>query len=181
MVYHVAAVSSYWRARREQIYRVNVEGTRNAVDACLHAGVQRFVHTSSAAAIGLTRDGRPADEDTPFDPRLEQFAYGHSKYLAEQEVQRGVARGLPAVIVNPAVVIGPGDHHMISGSIIVELAPMLPAVRPAASAWQHRCVAAGHIAAAERARAALYPRRREFDVSQIATTVAEIVGRHGRG
>ncbi len=183
VVYHVAAVSSYWRARREQIYRVNVEGTRNVVDACLHAGVQRFVHTSSAAAIGLTRDGRPADEDTPFDPRLEQFAYGHSKYLAEQEVQRGVAQGLPAVIVNPAVVIGPGDHYMISGSIIVELARhALPAVPPGGICTADiDAVVAGHIAAAERGRVGerYILGGENLMYREIATTVAEIVGRHG--
>ena len=45
-----------------------------------------------------------------------RFAYAHSKYLAEQEVLRAVKRGLAAVIVNPAAVIGPGDHYLISGS-----------------------------------------------------------------
>ncbi len=183
VVYHVAAVSSYWRARREQIYRVNVDGTRNVVDACLHAGVQRFVHTSSAAAIGMTRDGRPADEDTPFDPQLEQFAYGHSKYLAEQEVQRGVARGLPAVVVNPAVVIGPGDHYMISGSIIVELARhALPAVPPGGVCMADiDAVVAGHIAAAECGRVGerYILGGENLTYREIAATVAEVVGRHG--
>ncbi len=181
VVYHVAAVSSYWRARAAQVYQVNGGGTRIVVDACLRAGVQRLVHTSSVAAIGLPHDGRLADEETPFDPQMAQFAYGHSKHLAEQEVQRGVAQGLPAVIVNPAVVIGPGDHYMISGSIIVELARRaLPAVPPGGVCMADvDAVVAGHIAAAERGRVGerYILGGENLTYREIAAIVAQIVGR----
>lgn len=154
VVYHVAALSSYWRAKAHDIYRINVEGTRIVMDACLRAGVRRVVHTSSAAAIGLRRDGRPSDEAQPFDPRESRFAYAHSKHLAEQEVLKAVRLGLPAVIVNPAVVIGPGDHNLISGSMIVEMARRpLPAAPPGGVCMTDvDAVTYGHLAAAERGR-----------------------------
>jgi len=154
VVFHVAALSSYWRARRDEIYRVNVEGTRTVMAACLSARVLRVVHTSSVAAIGVRPDGRAADETQPFDRREERFAYAHSKYLAEGEVKAAVDHGLSAVIVNPAIVIGPGDHNLISGSMIVELAKRpLPAAPPGGtSVVDVAAVVQGHLAAAERGR-----------------------------
>jgi dihydroflavonol-4-reductase len=154
VVFHVAALSSYWRAKAAEVYQVNVEGTRVVMAACLAAGVGRVVHTSSAAAIGVRRDGRPADETQPFDPRERRFAYAHSKHLAEQEVLKAVKLGLPAVIVNPAVVIGAGDHNLISGSMIVEMAKRpLPAAPPGGVCMADvDAVTYGHLAAAERGR-----------------------------
>ena len=57
-----------------------------------------------------------------FNLQPRQFPYGHSKYLAEKEVRKATAAGLPGIIVNPSVVLGPRDVNMISGSIIVEAA-----------------------------------------------------------
>ncbi len=154
VVFHVAALSSYWRAKAPEVYRVNAEGTRIVMEACLRAGVSRVVHTSSCAAIGVRRDGRPSDESQPLNPHEERFAYAHSKYLAEQEVLKAVRLGLPAVIVNPAVVIGPGDHNLISGSMIVEMARhTLPAAPPGGVCMADvDAVTFGHLAAAERGR-----------------------------
>jgi dihydroflavonol-4-reductase len=153
-VYHVAALSSYWRARATDIYRVNVEGTRIVMDACLRAGVPRVVHTSSAAAVGVRRDGRPSDETQPLDPREEHFAYAHSKHLAEQEVLKAVKLGLEAVMVNPAAVIGPGDYNLITGSLIVEMAKRpLPACPPGGVCMADiDAVVQGHLSAAEKGR-----------------------------
>lgn len=154
LVFHVAALSSYWRAQREQIYRVNVDGTRVVLDACLRAGVQRVVHTSSAAAVGIRRDGLPADENTPFDAFSARWAYADSKHRAEHEVYRAVERGLDAVIVNPAAVIGPGDHYLISSSMVIEFARRpIPAVPPGGVCLADvDAVVQGHLAAAERGR-----------------------------
>ena len=154
VVYHVAALSSYWRAKAADVYRVNVEGTRIVMDACLRAGVGRVVHTSSCAAVGVRRDGRPSDETQPLDPHEMRFAYAHSKSLAEQEVLKAVKLGLPAVMVNPAVVIGPGDHNLISGSMIVEMAKRpLPAAPPGGVCMAGvDAITYGHLAAAERGR-----------------------------
>lgn len=153
-VFHVAAVSSYWRSQREQVYRVNVEGTRIVMEACLAAGVPRVVHTSSVAAIGIPRDGRPADETAAFDALSATFAYADSKHRAEAVVRQAVARGLPAIIVNPGAVYGAGDHNLISGSMVLEFARRYVPVVPAGGL----CVVAvdavvqGHLAAAAQGR-----------------------------
>ena len=154
LVFHVAALSSYWRAQREQIYRINVDGTRTVLEACLQARVPRVVVTSSVGAIGIRPDGRPADETTHFDRASANLAYADSKHRAEAVAQRLVKLGLDAVIVNPAAVFGPGDHYQISGSMIVEFARRrLPAV-PAGGLCvvDIDAVVQGHIAAAERGR-----------------------------
>lgn len=153
-VFHVAALASYWRARDTDIYRVNVEGTRIVMDACLRAAVERVVYTSSVAAIGLRHDGRPADESQPFVPSQERFAYAHSKHLAEQAVYKAVKLGLAAVVVNPAAVIGPGDYNLISGSIGLQMAKRPLLIKPAGGLClvDIDAVVDGHLAAADRGR-----------------------------
>ncbi len=112
-VYHAAAALGSGRPRDlALLYEVNVEGTAHVVDAALRAGVQRLVHTSSMAAFG-----RPAnlatvlDEATPWAPSRHNSPYAESKHRAELEVHRGIAEGLDAVIVNPALIFGPGRVH----------------------------------------------------------------------
>ncbi len=155
LVFHVAGLAAYWRASRDEVYRVNVEGSRVVMQACLQAGTPRVVHTSSVAAIGFRSDGKPADEETAFDPISASFAYGDSKHRAEAEVLAAVDGGLSAVIVNPAVVIGAGDHNMISGSALVEFARgHVPASPPGGACMVDvDAVVQGHLAAAERGRA----------------------------
>jgi dihydroflavonol-4-reductase len=154
MVFHVAAISSYWRSRREHVYRANVVGTRIVMEACLRAGIARVVHTSSVAAIGIPPPGMVGTEETPFDAVSATFAYADSKRRAEEEVHRAIDRGLPAVIVNPATVLGAGDHYLISGSIVIACARgRLPVVPPGGMCVADvDAVVQGHIAAAERGR-----------------------------
>lgn len=181
LVYHVAALSSYWRAQRDQVYRVNVEGTRVVMDACLRAGVRRVVHTSSAAAIGVRRDGLPADETTPFDAFSARWAYADSKHRAEQVVYRAIEQGLDAVIVNPAAVIGPGDHYLISSSMVIEFAQRpIPAVPPGGVCLADiAAVVQGHITAAERGRTGerYILGGENLSNQQVAATICEIAGR----
>jgi dihydroflavonol-4-reductase len=154
LVFHVAAMSQYWRSNRETVYRVNVNGTRCVMQAALAACVQRVVHTSSVAALGYPADKTLADESQVFSPDLRWFVYGHSKYLAELEVQNAIDQGLPGVIVNPGIVIGPGDLNFVSGSIIrASVKGQLRMVPPGGSNIVHVSdVVAGHLAAAERGR-----------------------------
>jgi dihydroflavonol-4-reductase len=154
LVFHVAAMSQYWRSSKETVYQVNVEGTRNVMRAALAAGVQRVVHTSSVAALGYPPRGSMADESQDFPSELRWWPYGHSKHLAELEVQNAVERGLPAVIVNPTIIIGPRDVNFISGSLIRASARgQLWVVPPGGSNLIHvDDVVAGHLAAAEKGR-----------------------------
>jgi dihydroflavonol-4-reductase len=154
VVFHVAAMSQYWRSTRETIYRVNVEGTHNVMQAALVAGVERVVHTSSVAALGYPARGDLIDEAQVFPPELSWWAYGHSKHLAELEVQKAVAQGLPAVIVNPTIIIGPRDVNFVSGSLIrASLRGQLRLVPPGGSSMVHvDDVVAGQLVAAEQGR-----------------------------
>jgi len=113
-VVHAAAVVSFVPRDRAAMYRVNVEGTANVVNACLRTGMPRLLHVSSVAALG--RPARP----TPTGPTVVTEAakweesplnshYAKSKYRAELEVWRAASEGLPVVIVNPSVILGEGD------------------------------------------------------------------------
>jgi dihydroflavonol-4-reductase len=151
-VFHVAAVADYWRADTKQLFAANVEGTRRVMEAARAAGVRRVVFTSSAAAVGLREDGQPADESVPFNLPPERFPYGYSKWQAEAIVRQA---GLDSVIVNPVIVMGPGDLNMISGSFIKEVKRFgwLTTVTPGGvSVTDVRDVARWHLAAAERGR-----------------------------
>jgi dihydroflavonol-4-reductase len=119
VVFHTAAIVSFWKPMRKVQYETNVIGTRNVVEACLAQGVQRLVHTSSIAALGHPPEGSLADETTPFN--WGDNGYKISKRLAEAEVMSGIGKGLDAVMVNPAVVIGPGDIHFNGGKIILSV------------------------------------------------------------
>jgi nucleoside-diphosphate-sugar epimerase len=108
-VVHAAAVVSFWKRRREELFRVNVEGTANVVNACLDAGVKLLVHVSSVAALGRPDiPVAPIDEHAKWVKSRYNSTYGRTKYVAEMEVQRGIQEGLKAVICNPAIIIGKG-------------------------------------------------------------------------
>jgi dihydroflavonol-4-reductase len=110
-VIHLAGLISYWKGDLEQLRRINRDGVRSVVEACLAEGVQRLVHISSVGAVGFHRDGTPADEDAPFNwpPSL---YYMLTKKEGQDIVEAAVReRGLPAVILNPASIMGPGDHN----------------------------------------------------------------------
>jgi dihydroflavonol-4-reductase len=111
-VVHCAGVVSYSPRDTELLYQVNVEGTKALVDASLAAGIKRFVHLSSVAAIGRPKRQGLIDEEQKWEKSPLNSWYGETKYLGELEVWRGHTEGMPAIIFNPAVVLGPGpvDH-----------------------------------------------------------------------
>lgn len=157
VVFHAAALlGGHEQAGR--MYTVTVEGTRAVLDAALRAGVRRVVHTSSVAALGVPEIGLkyalPLDENHSWNYLPERWPYGYAKYLAEMEVQKAVAQGLDAVIVNPSIVIGPGDIYRQSSSIIVQTARRhVPVLIEGGSNIVHiKDVVDGHLAALERGR-----------------------------
>ncbi|MFN3706253.1 MAG: SDR family oxidoreductase [Thermoflexales bacterium] len=155
VVFHVAAVADYWRSDATHLMRVNVDGTRSVLQAALERNVQRVVFTSSCAALGKPLFGHTLDERATFNMKPTEFLYGYSKHVAEQVCHEFIAKGLDVVIVNPAVVIGPRDVNLISGSLIVEIARRggLPILPPGGvSVIDVADVCAGHIAAAEQGR-----------------------------
>jgi len=116
-VFHTAAMVSFLKQHRDDQMEINVGGTRNVVQACLSSGIHRLVHTSSIAAIGYSKNGELADEQTPFNWERTS-GYKYSKHMAEQEVYAGIKGGLDAVIVNPSVIIGERDVHFHGGHLL---------------------------------------------------------------
>lgn len=146
-----------------RMYAVTVEGTRAVLDAALDARVQRLVHTSSVAALGVpeTRVGQVSpqevawiNENHTWNYRPDYWMYGYTKYLAELEVQKAIARGLDAVIVNPTYVIGAGDIHRQSSSPIVQIAlqKLRFATEGGFNVVHLADVVAGHLAALQKGR-----------------------------
>lgn len=109
VVYHTAAFVGFGPGNRDLLYRINVEGTRNVVNAALTSGIKRLVVTSSMAAFGRPEVATdPIDENAQWHASKNNSPYARSKHLAELEVFRGIGEGLDAVIVNPALIFGPG-------------------------------------------------------------------------
>jgi dihydroflavonol-4-reductase len=117
-VFHAAGSVSFGRGGEEEMFRANVEGTRIVLEEALRAGVERVVYTSSAAAIGPSPPGKPADETQLFTAGHLGLPYVNSKHEAEVEAMRLAAQGLPVVAVNPCFVFGRGDLNRSSTSIV---------------------------------------------------------------
>lgn len=151
-VFHVAGDTGLWAGNNAAQDRVNVAGTRNVVGAALEKRARRFVHTSSISAYGLQR-GR-IDESAPQLGRVSPVNYQRSKYLAEEAVRAGIGRGLPAVILNPAAILGRYDTRNYARLVTLIARGRLPGVPPGSLSFCHaREVARAHLAAAERGRA----------------------------
>lgn len=109
-VYHCAAIVSFNPDQKDILNHINIEGTTNVVNACLLAGVKKLLFVSSVAALGRVQgDATPINEKMNWIEGDNSSEYGKSKYLAEMEVWRGIGEGLPAVIVNPVIILGAGD------------------------------------------------------------------------
>ncbi|MBC8336737.1 MAG: NAD-dependent epimerase/dehydratase family protein [Anaerolineales bacterium] len=120
VVFHAAGVVDYWNQGEEHMYKVNVDGTRNVMEAALKSGIDRVVHISSTAAMGI-HPNEIVDESYTFNVEPERFIYGHSKYLAEEIAFEYIEKGLPVVLVNPTTVIGPRDVRKVSSGMVVEV------------------------------------------------------------
>ncbi|MFT3982206.1 MAG: NAD-dependent epimerase/dehydratase family protein [Ferruginibacter sp.] len=116
-VYHCAGLVSFYKKDAQRLYKINVEGTANVVDAALSTGVKKLLHVSSVAALGRIREDEPIHEKMVWTPETSNSRYGQSKYLGEMEVWRGIAEGLEAVVVNPVIILGPGDWNTGSTAI----------------------------------------------------------------
>lgn len=121
-VYHVAAVVSFDPNMAEQMQEINVTGTANVVNAALYHKVDKFLYTSSIAALGRSKKSKQVNEKTKWVDSPENTKYAVSKYLAEREVWRGIAEGLCAVMVNPSVIIGEGDWTKGSPALFEQVA-----------------------------------------------------------
>jgi dihydroflavonol-4-reductase len=156
IVFHLAGMISYKNADRRKVWRVNVEGTRNVVEAALAAGVSKFIHTSSIVAVGLSWDPKVIlDESASYDAAGLRLEYFDAKHEAEAVVLAAVKRGLNAVIVNPGTVAGDPDYAGPSGNVSAAVKMMVnsPVLLPGGNAWVDvRDVVGGHLLALEKGR-----------------------------
>ena len=154
-VFHVAADYRLWARNPSELFRSNVEGTRNLLSAARHAGVERVVYTSTVGCIGMPGDGRLGNEDV--EVHLEEMtgAYKRSKFLAEREALEFARSGFPVVIVNPTAPVGDHDFRPTpTGKIVVDyLKGDMPAfVDTGLNLVDAGDTAEGHLLAMERGR-----------------------------
>jgi dihydroflavonol-4-reductase len=151
-VYHSAGIPEQWRKDAGEFARVNVEGTRNVVEAALAAGVERFVYTSTDDVL-VQAPGAPFDESV-VNPNPGATPYQRSKQDADRIVTAALERGLPAVFLHPAGVYGPAPF-LVKGlnDLLIQLAKRkTPALLPGGMAVAYsEDVADGHVRAAAQA------------------------------
>jgi len=117
VVIHAAGFVSFQRRDKKKLYEINVQGTRNIINTTLQHNIKKFIHVSSVAALGRPKDAIQLDEKQKWAESPFNTVYAESKYLAELEVMRGHEEGLQVVIVNPSVILGPGDWNKSSSKI----------------------------------------------------------------
>ncbi len=154
-IFHVAADYRLWTKDPRELYRSNVDGTRNVLDAAERAGIEKIIYTSTVGCIGMPKD-QNGDEATPVSIADMAGHYKRSKWLAEEAALERARGGAPIVIVNPTAPIGDHDWKPTpTGKIIVDfLRGNLPAfVDTGLNLVDARDIAIGHLQAAERGRA----------------------------
>ena len=181
-LFHVAADYRLGVRDPAQLYRTNVEGTRNILSASRTAGVPRIVYTSSVATIGIPSDGSPGEERTPVDVSHMIGHYKRSKYLAEKVAREAAGTGMSVVIVNPSTPIGPGDIRPTpTGQLVLDAASgRMPAYVDTGLNIVHvDDVAAGHLLAVERGRAGerYILGGEDMTLQTILAQIARLVGR----
>ncbi|MGD0091770.1 MAG: hopanoid-associated sugar epimerase [Planctomycetota bacterium] len=153
-LYHVAADYRFDVSNPAEVYKSNVEGTRNLLEAAGNAGVKRIVYTSTVGCVGFLKDGL-ANEDTPVTLDMMVGTYKRTKFQAEEVARQLAQAGLPVVIVNPTTPIGEYDARPTpTGAMILRfLKRQMPAVVDTGlNLIDVRDCAAGHLLAAERGR-----------------------------
>jgi dihydroflavonol-4-reductase len=154
-LFHVAADYRLWAPDPQALYRSNVDGTRNIVEAARRSDVKRVVYTSSVATIGLRPDSEPSDETDVAALDAMIGHYKRSKFLAENWVLQAARDGAPIVIVNPSTPIGPGDVKPTpTGRLVLDAATgRMPAYVDTGLNIVHvDDVAAGHLLAYQHGR-----------------------------
>lgn len=125
-VIHSAAMVSFNPHESDKMLSVNSEGTANLMNACLKKEIKKVCYVSSVSSLGKQVEGGFIHEDLEWQPDSRRSAYSHSKFRAEMEVWRAAKEGLPVVIVNPSVIIGPVSWKRSSGKLFYSVKKGMP-------------------------------------------------------
>ncbi len=150
--FHVAGWYKHGWREHETLRRVNVTGTRNALDAARRAGV-RTVYTSTTAVNSDTRGVVHDESYVHHGPWVTE--YDRTKAEAHRVAEEHAARGLPLVVVMPSVIYGPGDTGSTLGQLTRQIIKGRPVLAPeeGACSWVHvQDAARGHVLAMESGR-----------------------------
>jgi nucleoside-diphosphate-sugar epimerase len=134
-VYHCAAIVSYDPRYAERMMEINVEGTANVINIALEHQVDKLVYMSSIASLGNETYPTLVAEKSEWDTNEPHSQYAISKQKAEMEVWRGIAEGLNAVIVNPAIILGEGDWEKSSTNLFQLVYNEFPYYTSGETAW----------------------------------------------
>ena len=122
-VFHAAALYRFWAKDPSDFYAINVDGTKNVLGAAAEVGTEGFVYTSTVGTLGLEHVSETGSADERAHPDIRHLygSYKRSKYVAEHEVLRAAAEGLPVSLVLPTVPLGPGDRGPTpTGKIVLD-------------------------------------------------------------
>ena len=111
-VYHLAANPNLWVRDRREFEAVNHQGTINVLDTALAAGAGRILHTSTESILTRANLNEPIDENVAISLEDAVGPYCRSKLLAEQYAFHLAGKGLPVVVANPTMPVGPGDRGL---------------------------------------------------------------------
>jgi len=111
-VFHLASFISVSENHSDLVEKVNIQGTRNVVDACLAAGVKRLVHASSVQAYWQPDAAAATHEGMKLSLNGRSLLYDRTKAEGQRIVLEAVSRGLEAVVINPTGMIGPNDYNL---------------------------------------------------------------------
>lgn len=180
-VYHCDARVSAWARMESALHQINVTGTRNLCRAMMETGAPRMVYASSVEAIGVTADGTPANEGQAWAASPDVAAYTATRHQGELIARDYANSGGEVVIVNPTYMLGPGDHELISGRLVLEVATRRATGFPSGglNVVDVRDVCVGMIRAMERGKAG---RRyilggHNVTYEELFALIAEVAGR----
>ena len=126
-IIHCANIVSFNPRDYNEMMKVNAGGTANMVNAALACGhITCFTHVSSVATLGRVADAGELDEHSDWIPGKHNSVYSVSKFNAEREVWRAHAEGLPVNIVNPSIILGPGNWKTDSSSLFMKIKNKFP-------------------------------------------------------
>jgi len=147
--FHLAGDTTAWRLKNKRQNQINVVGTQNIVKAALQKKVKKLIYTSSITIYGF--HDQVINEQSPKLGEFSRINYIKSKWLAEQEILKGISKGLNAVIINPGHILGPYDYNTWSQLFLLVDKNKLPGIPPGSGSFCHvQDVAKALIAAAEK-------------------------------